>query len=177
MPPVFDSLEEEQRHRKERLAGSFRLFSKCGFDEGVAGHITARDPIDPETFWVNPFGIHFSQVCVSNLIRVDHDGNVVEGNLPLNKAAFAIHGAIHHARPDVIAAAHTHSLHGRAFSTLGRSLDPITQDVCAFYNDHVLSKDFGGTGVCMVCVWCADLSMVCLCALSCMLYGIYSGCV
>ena len=43
----FDSLEDEQRHRKERLAAGFRLFAKFGFEEGVAGHITARDPIEP----------------------------------------------------------------------------------------------------------------------------------
>ncbi len=40
-PPVFETVEEERRHRKERLAGAFRLFSRFGFDEGVAGHITA----------------------------------------------------------------------------------------------------------------------------------------
>ena len=79
-PPVFDNVQEERIHRKQRLAAGFRLFSKMGFDEGIAGHITARDPEFPETFWVNPFGVHFSQVCVSNLIRVDHDGNVIEGN-------------------------------------------------------------------------------------------------
>jgi|GEM_PF-5590624 len=46
LPPsmVFDSPEQERIHRKQRLAAGFRLFSKCGFDEGVAGHITARDP-------------------------------------------------------------------------------------------------------------------------------------
>ena len=47
-PPVFATPAEERRHRKERLAGAFRLFSKCGFDEGVTGHITARDPERPD---------------------------------------------------------------------------------------------------------------------------------
>src|SRR5262245_49802894 len=90
-PPVFDTVEEERLHRKQRLAAAFRLFSKCGFDEGVAGHITVRDPEHPETFWVNPFGIHFSQIRVSNLIRVDHAGQTVEGSFPVNAAAYAIH--------------------------------------------------------------------------------------
>lgn len=147
MPPTFATKEEEQLHRKQRLAAAFRLFSKFGFDEGVAGHITARDPLDPETFWVNPFGVHFSQIKVSNLIRVDHEGNVVEGNHPVNRAAFVIHSRIHGARPDVHAAAHAHSTYGRAFSALGRTLDPISQDVCAFYGDHVLYDDFGGVVV------------------------------
>ena len=77
MPPKFASLADERLHRKQRLAAGFRLFSKFGFDEGVAGHITARDPEFPDTFWVNPFGVHFSQITVSNLIRCDHKGNVV----------------------------------------------------------------------------------------------------
>lgn len=62
----------------------------------------------------------------------------------LNTAAFMIHSAIHQARPDVIAAAHSHSLYGRAFCTLGRKLDTITQDSCAFHNDHVIYESFNG---------------------------------
>jgi ribulose-5-phosphate 4-epimerase/fuculose-1-phosphate aldolase len=143
-PPVFATVAEERLHLKQRLAGAFRIFSKLGFDEGVAGHITARDPEFTDTFWVNPFGVHFSQITVSNLIRVDDKGKVVEGNAPLNTAAFNIHSRIHLMRPDVKAAAHTHSTYGRAFSTLGRTLDIITQDSCQFYNDHVLYDDYGG---------------------------------
>ncbi len=146
-PPKFDNPADERLHRKQRLAAGFRLFSKFGFDEGVAGHITARDPEFLDTFWVNPFGVHFSQVKVSNLIRCDHSGNVVEGDYPVNTAAFVIHSRVHSARPDANAAAHSHSTYGRAFSTLGRPLAPITQDVCAFYNDHAVYDDFGGVAV------------------------------
>jgi ribulose-5-phosphate 4-epimerase/fuculose-1-phosphate aldolase len=147
MPPKFASHADERLHRKQRLAAGFRLFSRFGFDEGVAGHITARDPEFPDTFWVNPFGVHFSQIKVSNLIRCDHSGKVVEGEYPVNTAAFVIHSRVHAARPDAVAAAHSHSTYGRAFSTLGRTLAPITQDVCAFYNDHALYDDFGGVVV------------------------------
>ncbi len=143
-PPRFNSLAEERLHRKQRLTAAFRIFGQWGLGEGAAGHITVRDPEHPETFWLNPFGVHFSRVKVSNLIRVDHDGNVVEGNYPVNRAAFAIHSSIHKARPDVVAAAHTHGVYGRAFSALGRPLAMINQDVCAFYNDHVLYDDYGG---------------------------------
>lgn len=146
-PPTFATVAEERLHRKQRLAAAFRLFSKFGFDEGVAGHITARDPEFPDTFWVNPFGVHFSQIKVSNLIRCDHHGEVVEGSHPVNRAAFAIHSNVHKARPDSDAAAHSHSMYGRAWSALGRSLDPITQDACAFYGDHALYDDFGGVVV------------------------------
>ena len=144
IPPSFDNVEEERLHRKQRLAAAFRMFSKAGFDEGVAGHITARDPEHTDHFWVNPFGMHFSQIRVSDLILVNDTGDVVEGNRPVNAAAFAIHSQVHKARPDVIAAAHAHSLYGKSWSSLGRLLDPITQDACAFYGDHALFDDYTG---------------------------------
>ncbi|MBA3654264.1 MAG: class II aldolase/adducin family protein [Actinobacteria bacterium] len=142
--PHFDSVKEERLHRKQRLAASFRLFSRFGFDEGVAGHITARDPERLDHFWVNPFAMHFGQIRVSDLILVNDAGEVVEGEHEVNRAAFCIHSQVHAARPDVVSAAHAHSLYGKTWSSLARRLDPLTQDACAFYNDHTLYDDFGG---------------------------------
>ena len=144
LPPTFETAAEERQHRKERLAAALRVFGRFGFGEGVAGHITARDPELTDHFWVNPFGVSFRQISVSDLLLVDPDGTVVEGDLPVNQAAFVIHSAIHAARPDVVAAAHAHSVHGKAWSSLGRLLDPITQDACVFFEDHVLVHDEGG---------------------------------
>lgn len=138
------SIEEERLYRKQRLAAAFRLFGRFGFDEGVAGHITARDPERLDHFWVNPFGRSFKQMRVSDLILVNDRGDVVEGGAPVNRAAFAIHSQVHAARPDVVAAAHAHSIYGKSWSSLGRLLDPITQDSCAFYGDHALFDDFTG---------------------------------
>lgn len=138
------TVEEERLHRKQKLAAAFRLFGKFGFDEGVAGHITARDPELEDHFWVNPMGVSFKQVKVSDLILVNHKGDLVEGQGLLNGAAFTIHSHIHKARPEVVAAAHSHSVYGKAWSALGRTLDPITQDACAFYQDHALFDDFTG---------------------------------
>jgi ribulose-5-phosphate 4-epimerase/fuculose-1-phosphate aldolase len=142
--PTFESVDEERRHRKQRLAAAFRLFGHFGFDEGAAGHITARDPEHPDHFWVNPLGMNFKHIRVKDLLLVDDAGNVVEGNWPLNRAAFAIHSQVHAARPDVVAAAHAHSLHGKAWSSLRRPLDPLTQDACAFYGDHGVFDDYTG---------------------------------
>jgi len=147
-PPAELSVEEMRAERKRKLAAAFRAFGKFGFDEGVAGHITARDPEYTDHFWVNPMGRSFKQMKVSDLLLVDHHGKVVEGNGLLNGAAFTIHSRIHMAHPRVVAAAHSHSLYGKAWSTLGRKLDPLTQDACAFYEDHVLC-DF--TGVVLDC--------------------------
>ncbi len=143
-PPVFQTLSEERLHRKQRLASAFRIFAKFGFSEGVAGHITARDPELEDHFWVNPFGMHFAQIRVSDLVLVNQHGEVVQGNRPINEAAFAIHSRIHMSRPDVVAAAHAHSIYGKTWSSLGRLLDPLTQDACAFYEDHGLFDDYTG---------------------------------
>jgi ribulose-5-phosphate 4-epimerase/fuculose-1-phosphate aldolase len=142
--PKFGNVEEERRHRKQRLAAAFRLFGRLGFDEGSAGHITARDPERADHFWVNPLGMSFKRIRVRDLMLVNHQGEVVEGNWPLNTAAFVIHSQVHAARPDVVSAAHSHSVHGKAWSSLRRPLDPLTQDACAFYEDHTVFEDFTG---------------------------------
>ncbi|GAB1539338.1 class II aldolase/adducin family protein [Scytonema sp. NUACC21] len=147
-PPTFTSFEEERLHRKQHLAAALRLFSRFGFDEGIAGHITARDPENPEHFWVNPFGMHFGLIRASDLVLVNQEGNVIEGKRPINQAAFAIHSQVHAARPDIVAASHAHSVYGKSWSSLGRLLDPLTQDACAFYEDHSLFDDY--TGVVLV---------------------------
>jgi len=136
--------EEELVERKTKLAAALRIFGRFGFDEGVAGHITARDPLNEHHFWVNPVGRSFKLMQVSDLIKVDEEGAVIEGGGSLNQAAFAIHSRIHKARPDVMAAAHSHSIHGKTWSMLGRTLDPLTQDACAFYQDHAVFDDYTG---------------------------------
>ncbi|KAL2064901.1 hypothetical protein VTL71DRAFT_4041 [Oculimacula yallundae] len=142
--PKFEDLEEERLYRKQHLAAAFRVFAERGFDEGVAGHISVRDPILTDHFWLNPLSQHFSQICVSDLILVNEDGDVVIGDEPINAAAFAIHSEIHKARPDVHAACHAHSVYGKAFSVFGRPLDMITQDSLRFYNSHSVYDNFGG---------------------------------
>ncbi|AXR06288.1 class II aldolase/adducin family protein [Salinimonas sediminis] len=142
--PEFGCDKDRQTYEKQRLAAAFRLFSQYGFDEGLAGHITLRDCIDPDTFWVNPVGIHFGLITVSDLVRVSHQGDIVEGQAAINNAAFAIHSRIHMARPDVNAVAHAHTTYGRAFAALGQRLLPISQDACMFYQNHALFSHFDG---------------------------------
>ena len=144
LPPTFETVEEERAHRKVKLAAAFRMFSKAGLDEGVAGHITVRDPGEPDTFWVNPFGMHFSMIRSSDLVRVSHEGEVVEGDRAVNGAAVAIHCAVHAARPDVLAAAHAHGPHGKTLSALDMTIEPLTQDACAFYQDVGIYDDYTG---------------------------------
>ncbi|KAJ9397550.1 hypothetical protein DTO282F9_5555 [Paecilomyces variotii] len=142
--PKFASLEEERLYRKQHLAAAFRIFADRGFDEGVAGHISVRDPILTDHFWLNPLSQHFATISVSDLILVNEDGQVVIGDEPINAAAFAIHSEIHKARPDVHAACHAHSVAGKAYSVFGKPLDMMTQDALRFYKSHAVYDNFGG---------------------------------
>lgn len=136
--PTFDRMEDERLHRKQRLAAGFRLFARYGFDEGTAGHIVARDPEYTDCLWVNPQGMYFGHIRVSDLILVNFQGEVLDGNGTLNWTVVPIHAQILAVRPDVISSAHSHSVYGKAWSTLGRLLDPITQDSALLYEDHAL---------------------------------------
>lgn len=142
--PSFQSFEEERLYRKQHLAAAFRIFARLGWSEGTAGHITARDPELIDHFWVNPYGMHFAMISVSDLLLVNDKGEVVTGSRNVNTAGFAIHSQVHAARPDVVSAAHAHSMFGKTWSAFGRPLDPITQDVCSFYGDHAVFNDFTG---------------------------------
>jgi ribulose-5-phosphate 4-epimerase/fuculose-1-phosphate aldolase len=125
------------------MAAAFRWMGRQGYgDEGGAGHISVRDPILPDHFWINPFFKSFRHMKVSDLVLVNEDGEVSEGgNMhAINAAGFMIHSAIHKARPDVVAACHAHSIAGKAFSSLGIELDISTQDSCFFWHDHTVYK-------------------------------------
>lgn len=143
--PKFSNPYEKRQWMLEHLAGTFRIFARKDYSEGAAGHITIRDPVDPQTFWINPLGMHFGQITASDLVHVDAQGNIIGGSKkPINAAGFRIHAAIYRARPDVESAAHAHSIYGKAYSSFGKPLEMINQDVCNLYNCHSVYTDFGG---------------------------------
>lgn len=144
LPSGYEDPAQERRYRKERLAGALRLFAEFGFDEGVAGHISARDPEFPHLFWVNPFLIPFAHVKVSDLSLVDEAGNVLKGKYPIAKPAFVIHSCIHRHRPEVVGAAHAHSIYGKALSATDQFIEPLTQDAAVFYQDQASFDDYSG---------------------------------
>lgn len=147
LPETHDSIEAERLHRKQRLAAGLRILGRMHLAEGVAGHVTVRDPEHLDHFWVNPFGKNFKYMKVSDLICVNHEGEVVVGDRPVNAAAFAIHSGLHAARPDIMAAAHCHSMYGRTFSSMAKPLRMLTQDHTMFYNDVALHSEGGGAVV------------------------------
>ncbi len=140
-PPTFDTLDGERRYRLERMAGVCRIFGRLGFSEGLLGHVTVRDPEHPDRLWANPLGISFNRIRVSDLVQVDHDGNVLVGDLPVNPVGLLLHSAVHRARPDIDAVCHAHSTHGSAWSAFGAPLEPITQDTCVFFEDQAIIRE------------------------------------
>lgn len=145
--PVFDDLLAEREFRKLHHAAALRWLGMNGYNnEGIGGHVTVRDPIKPDHFWINPHAKSFRHIKPEDLCLVDHEGVVQpEGNMhAINPAGFSIHLAVHKARPDVVAAVHCHSIPTKAFSALGCELEPINQDACRFYQDHAIYDNYGG---------------------------------
>ncbi|RDB18235.1 Meiotically up-regulated gene 14 protein [Hypsizygus marmoreus] len=144
--PSFTDPYAEREWIKEHMAAVFRFWGKMGYGDGVAGHITVRDPVLPGYYWMNPIAVHFSLMTKSKLVLVNPQGHVSPhgAQLPINAAGFFIHSAIHKARPDINAAAHCHSIHGKAWSVFGKPVDISTQDSCALYDNHAVYENFGG---------------------------------
>jgi ribulose-5-phosphate 4-epimerase/fuculose-1-phosphate aldolase len=142
--PTFESVEDERLYCKRQLAAAYRIFTLLGLDQGRAGHISIRDPEHTDLFWMNPLTVPFSMMKVSDLQLISFDGEIVEGDLPVNHAGFAIHSQILRDNPHINSAAHMHSLYGKAWSSLGRPLDPISQDACLFYGSHHVVNEYHG---------------------------------
>lgn len=138
--------ETERASRKHELALSYRLFGAFRWGDLGDGHITARDPERLDSFWVLRGGVSFDRATVDDLVLVGPDG-VVDGGeaasnpVEFNTTAYHIHWPIHEARPDVMAAAHTHTHWGTPFAAERRLLEPISQEACAFHDDHTLFDD------------------------------------
>ncbi len=130
--------EEERWRRRQRLAASFRLFSRLGFEVGLAGHFSARDPILTDHFWTNPLGMSFAAIRASDLILVSPDGRVVEGEGMVNHTGVPYHDAVQRVRPEVVGVAHAHAFHAKVWSAFGQPVQPITADATMFHDDQVV---------------------------------------
>ncbi|KAI6081278.1 putative aldolase [Hypoxylon rubiginosum] len=144
--PTFTDKYEQRKWEKSQMAAAFRIFAKLGFADGVAGHMSLRDPVHPDLFWINPYAKHFSQINVSDLVLVDEHGEIQEPTkYTVSKAGFIIHSVLHQMRPDINVAVHLHSPYGRAWSAFGRPIEMLVQDSCYFYDDLSVYEGFGGT--------------------------------
>lgn len=123
------------------LRVAYRLFGALGWGDTGDGHISARDPVEQDSFWLVRYGVPFTKVQTDDFIRLGPDGNILDGQGKPNKPAFLIHQPILAARPDVVSAAHAHTAWGVPFSAEARIFAPITQESCIFFEDCALFND------------------------------------
>ena len=110
-------MTETEQQLRVQLAACYRIFDYMGWSELIYNHITVKLPGNQHHFLINPYGLHYSEVSASNLVKVDIEGNIVEEtDHAVNPAGMLIHSAIHAARPDVVCIAHTHTDAGMAIA-------------------------------------------------------------
>jgi ribulose-5-phosphate 4-epimerase/fuculose-1-phosphate aldolase len=110
------------------LAAAYRLAAINGWDDTVYTHLSASVPGEPGVLLINPFGLGFDEVTASSLVKVDVHGHVVDGSArAVNPSGFAIHGAVHAARPEAECVIHLHTPWGVALSMLPEGLLPTSQ--------------------------------------------------
>jgi ribulose-5-phosphate 4-epimerase/fuculose-1-phosphate aldolase len=134
----------DERELRVQLAACYRLIAHFGMADLIYTHISARVPGHADQFLINPYGLMFHEITASSLVKIDHEGSIVEDSgYPVNKAGFVIHSAIHAGRPDVHCVLHTHTRAGVAVSCLEEGLLPLNQIALDYY-DRVAYHDYEG---------------------------------
>lgn len=132
---------------RQQLAAAYRVFDHLGWSEMIYNHITLKVPGEDHSFLINPFGLHFSEVKASNLVKIDIDGNKLDDSpYPVNRAGFVQHAVFHRNLPDVHCIMHTHTTAGMAVSSLEGGLQPINFYACNFAG-QIAYHDFEGVTV------------------------------
>mgnify|MGYP005855626977 CR=1 FL=1 len=138
---VAPTPEAVRAKRKRDVALGYRLLAANKWGDAGDGHISARDPERTDCFWTLRYGVSYHRAKVEHLVLVSPDGELAEGEGPLNMAAYYIHYPILRTRPDAVSATHVHTGWGTPFSAEARLLEPITQESCVFFEDHALFDD------------------------------------
>ncbi|MEM7253800.1 MAG: class II aldolase/adducin family protein [Pseudomonadota bacterium] len=134
---------EAEWHTRIDLAACYRLVDYYGWTSTVYNHIAARIP-DTEELLINPFGLRYSEITASNLVKIDIEGNKLDNSpYPVNRAGYVIHSAIHAARRDLQCSLHTHSENSTAVACLEAGFIPMTQTGAMFY-ERIGYHDYEG---------------------------------
>jgi ribulose-5-phosphate 4-epimerase/fuculose-1-phosphate aldolase len=133
-----------ERAMRVDLAAAFRLAVRLDLHEGVCNHLSAMLP-DGKTFLLNRYGLHWSEVSASNLLALDADGRVLQGEGEFEKTAFYIHSRIHLANPRATCVLHTHMPYATALTLLedGR-LEMVEQNALRFHDDIAYDDVYNG---------------------------------
>ena len=137
----------EEWEARVQLAAAYRIFDHLGWTELIYNHISLRVPDEPQHYLINPFGLHYSEVSASNLVKVDLQGNPVgHSDWPINPAGITFHGAIHATLPDAHAVMHLHTTATQAVCCLKEGL-AFTNFYAAQLWGKVAYHDFEGITV------------------------------
>ncbi len=128
---TLKNLHPDEQAARIELAACYRIFAMLGWTEMIYNHITVRLPdsvsgdrnTGDKQFLINPFGLHYSEVTASNLVKIDITGRVLDGSAAkVNPAGFTVHAAIHDGVPDAHCIMHTHTTAGTAVACLDGGL-------------------------------------------------------
>jgi len=137
-------MDPQEWELRVQLAAAYRIIDHLGWSELIWTHTTVRVPGREHHFLINPYGLRFDEVCASNLVKMDFDGNIIgDPTREINPAGFVIHSAIHMARTDVQCVMHTHTLAGMAVASLETGLLPISMYALGYY-ERIAYHDFEG---------------------------------
>ncbi len=139
-------MTESEWAARQELAACYRVFDMLGWSEMIYNHITVK--LEEEgAFLINPFGLHFSEVTASSLVKIDIEGNKLDDNpYPVNRAGFVQHALFHKHLPDAHCIMHTHTTAGMAVSSVEGGLQPINFYACNFAG-QIAYHDFEGVTV------------------------------
>jgi ribulose-5-phosphate 4-epimerase/fuculose-1-phosphate aldolase len=130
------------------LAAALRFAHRLGFSEGICNHFSAAVPGNPDLFLLNPQGLHWSEICASDLIVVDSNGQLVEGKHKAEPTAFYIHSRIHRAKPDAHCVLHTHMPYATALCCVeGGRLEWCSQNALRFYGRTGTDSHYNGAAL------------------------------
>jgi ribulose-5-phosphate 4-epimerase/fuculose-1-phosphate aldolase len=146
--PARATIHPDEWQARAQLAACYRIFDMLGWTEMIYNHITLRVPSsvsgEERQFLINPFGLHYSEVTASNLVKIDGQGRVLDGSsYPVNPAGFVVHAAIHEGVPDAHCVMHTHTTAGVAVACLEGGLHQ-TNFYSAQLHDRIAYHDFEG---------------------------------
>ena len=145
--PALPNMSPAEWEARQQLAAAYRIFDYLGWSESIYNHISVKVPDEDGAFLINPFGLHFSEVKASNLVKIDIDGNNLDGSpWPVNKAGFTQHAYFHRHLDWAHAIAHTHTTATMAVCSLEGGLQPVNFYACNFIG-QIAYHDFEGVTV------------------------------
>ena len=124
---------------KEQIVIACQALGLHGCGSGIGGHVSMRAPVE-NAIWINAFDRTLAEITIDDVLLIDFDGNVLEGNREVS-IGVDFHPGIYNEREDVNAIVHTHGPWGTALAGLARPLKIRANLACFFHNDQVLSPD------------------------------------